>query len=88
MSTSPSLLRRVLSTTPAPERVRVLAGYAGWGPGQLDAELAQSAWLMADVELDLVFDVPPGAMWDTAIRRLGADPVDADDESRGALNGS
>ena len=75
LSTSPSLLRRVLSTTPAPERVRVLAGYAGWGPGQLDAELAQSAWLMADVELDLVFDVPPGAMWDTAIRRLGADPA-------------
>ena len=52
----------------------MLAGYAGWGPGQLDAELAQSAWLMAEVELDLVFDVTPSAMWDTAIRRLGADP--------------
>ena len=48
-----SLLRRVLSTTPAPPRARVLAGYAGWGPGQLDKELAQSAWLMGDVELDL-----------------------------------
>jgi len=29
---------------------------------------------MGEVELDLVFDVAPGAMWDTAIRRLGADP--------------
>ena len=74
LSTSPSLLRRVLSTTPPP-RARVLAGYAGWGPGQLDFELAQSAWLMSDVDLDLVFDVDPLVMWETAIRRLGADPA-------------
>jgi len=73
LSTSPSILRAVLSTSPAP-RARVLAGYAGWGPGQLDHELAQSAWLMADVAIDLVFDVDAGAMWETAIRRLGTDP--------------
>ena len=73
LSTSPTLLRDVLSARPAP-RARVLAGYAGWGPGQLDSELAHSAWLMADVDLDLVFDVDPDAMWETAIRRLGADP--------------
>jgi putative transcriptional regulator len=73
LSTSPVLLRRVLETHPSP-RARVLAGYAGWGPGQLDEELAQSAWLLADPELDLVFDVPAEAMWETAIRRLGADP--------------
>jgi putative transcriptional regulator len=73
LSSSPSLLRRVLSTHPPP-RARVLAGYAGWGPGQLDEELAQSAWLMADIELDLIFDVEPEKMWETAIRRLGADP--------------
>jgi putative transcriptional regulator len=74
LSTSPVLLRRVLDTRPAP-RARVLAGYAGWGPGQLDEELAQSAWLMSDVELDLIFDVDPALMWETAIRRLGADPA-------------
>jgi len=73
LSTSQVLLREVLETRPAP-RARVLAGYAGWGPGQLDEELAQSAWLMADVDLDLVFDVGADAMWETAIRRLGADP--------------
>ena len=44
------------------------------GPGQLDDELAQSSWLMADVEVDLVFDVDASVMWETAIRRLGADP--------------
>ena len=73
LSTSPGLLRKVLESSPAP-RARILAGYAGWGPGQLDEELAQSAWLMADVELDLIFDIPPSRMWETAIRRLGADP--------------
>jgi putative transcriptional regulator len=73
LSTSPTLLRTVLTTRPAP-RARVLAGYAGWGPGQLDDELAQSAWLLADVDLDLVFDVSAETMWETAIRRLGADP--------------
>jgi putative transcriptional regulator len=73
LSTSPALLRKVLESSGSP-RVRILAGYAGWGPGQLDAELAQSAWLMAEVEFDLIFDVDPSAMWETAIRRLGADP--------------
>jgi putative transcriptional regulator len=73
LSTSPQLLRRVLESRRQP-RARVVAGYAGWGAGQLDDELAQSAWLMADVELDLVFDVDASLMWETAIRRLGADP--------------
>ena len=73
LATSPQLLRQVLTATPAP-RARVLAGYAGWGPGQLDAELAQSAWLIGSVDADLVFDVDAGLMWETAIRRLGADP--------------
>ena len=73
LSSSPALLRRVLEATPPP-RARVLAGYAGWGPGQLDDELAASSWLMAGVDLDLIFDVEPSLMWETAIRRLGADP--------------
>jgi putative transcriptional regulator len=74
LSTSQGLLRDVLQARPAP-RARVLAGYAGWGPGQLDDELAQSSWLLADVDLDIVFDTAPGEMWESAIRRLGADPA-------------
>ena len=74
LTASPGVLRRVLQAHPAP-RARVIAGYAGWGPGQLDDELAQSSWLMADVDLDLIFEVEPARMWETAIRRLGADPL-------------
>lgn len=74
LSASPLLLRRVLTTRPLPRRTIVLAGYAGWGPGQLDQELAQSAWLILPVELDLIFEIPSAASWEMAIRRLGADP--------------
>ena len=57
-----------------PPRTRLMVGYSGWGPGQLEAELEASAWLMSDVDPDLIFDTPPDQMWETAIRRLGADP--------------
>jgi len=56
-------------------RCRLLLGYAGWGPGQLDSELAMSAWLTAPADPDLVFDTPPADMWEQAIRRLGVDPL-------------
>jgi|SRR5579862_1024234 len=74
LSASPVLLRRALTSRPLPKRTQVLAGYAGWGPGQLDAELAESAWLISPVELDLIFEIPANVAWDMAIRRLGADP--------------
>lgn len=74
LSASPVLLRRVLAARTCPKRTHVLAGYAGWGPGQLDIELADSAWLVAPVELDLIFEIPPAASWEMAIRRLGVDP--------------
>jgi putative transcriptional regulator len=73
LSSSPNVLRRVLEAHPLP-RAKVLAGCAGWGPGQLDAEIAQSSWLMCDLHFDLVFDADPGTLWETAIRRIGADP--------------
>jgi putative transcriptional regulator len=64
---------RTLSQPPDPA-VRIVVGYAGWGAGQLDIELAESAWLMAPVQPDLIFSIPMGSMWETAIRRLGAEP--------------
>jgi len=74
LSASPDLLRRLLDPNPPP-RTRLIVGYSGWGPGQLEAELAESAWLMSDVDSDLIFETPPERMWEAAIRRLGADPA-------------
>ena len=74
LSASPVLLRRVLTARPMPRRTVVLAGYAGWGAGQLDEEIAQSAWLVMPDELDLIFEIPAAVSWEMAIRRLGADP--------------
>jgi putative transcriptional regulator len=73
LSTSPDLLRRMLEPEP-PARVRLVVGYAGWGPGQLEAELEESAWLISEIDRELIFATPHEEMWETAIRRLGADP--------------
>jgi putative transcriptional regulator len=73
LSASPDLLRRLLEPDP-PKNARLIMGYSGWGPGQLEAEMNASAWLIGDVDRALVFDTPADRMWETAIRRLGADP--------------
>ena len=73
LSVSHELTLQLLQTPPS-SRARVLVGYAGWGPGQLDKELAASAWLTTTVDPKLIFGVPPEEMWEAAIRRLGADP--------------
>jgi putative transcriptional regulator len=73
LSVSKDLTLQLLQAPPT-SRSRVLVGYAGWGPGQLDQEIAASAWLTLNVDPALIFNVPPDQMWEVAIRRLGADP--------------
>lgn len=74
LSASQELTLQLLQAPPSP-RARVIVGYAGWAPGQLDKELAASAWLTIDVDPGLIFGVPAEQMWEAAIRRLGADPA-------------
>jgi putative transcriptional regulator len=73
LSTSPNLLRRLLEPNP-PAHARLVVGYSGWAPGQLEQELAESSWLLSDVDAGLVFNTPADQLWEKAIRRLGADP--------------
>lgn len=78
LTSSPEVLRRLLETDAqelSRERCRLLLGYAGWGPRQLDAELAASAWLTVPPDPDLVFGTAAGEMWERAIRSLGVDPM-------------
>jgi putative transcriptional regulator len=67
------VLRQVAADPP--ERVRLLLGYAGWGPGQLEGELAEGAWLSAPVSSEIVFEVAPESMWARVLRDLGIEPA-------------
>jgi putative transcriptional regulator len=52
-------------------RVRVFAGYAGWGPGQLEGELAESSWILEPAVPNDVFAADPVALWSDVLRRKG-----------------
>ncbi len=52
-------------------RARVFAGYSGWGPGQLEAELAEPAWIVAAALPDDVFASDPDELWRTVLQRKG-----------------
>jgi len=72
LSSAPEALR-VLSSDP-PHQVRFILGYAGWGPEQLEGELAEGAWVNSDVTPELLFETPAETMWEAAVRRLGIEP--------------
>jgi putative transcriptional regulator len=55
--------------TPGP--VRVFSGYAGWGPGQAEAEMAEGAWVVLDARADDVFSQAPEELWSAVLRRQG-----------------
>jgi putative transcriptional regulator len=59
----------------APGTIQFYLGYAGWGPGQLESEMTQGAWLVAPPNTDLVFNAPTDEVWDRAVRGLGIDPA-------------
>ncbi len=46
-----------------PSRLRMYVGYAGWAPGQLDAELARGSWHVAAASAELIFSDEPDAIW-------------------------
>lgn len=55
------------------ERLRLFAGYAGWGGGQLEGELAMGAWWITDAGVDDVFCHDPSSLWSTVLWRSGGD---------------
>jgi putative transcriptional regulator len=54
-----------------PEQAVVALGYAGWDAGQLEAEMAQNAWLTVPADERLLFDTPATERWQAAGRLLG-----------------
>ena len=61
-------LRLLLTRVDA--RVRFVAQYSGWGPGQLEREMDCGGWLVGQANGDLVFD-DPERVWETAVNRCG-----------------
>jgi len=54
----------------ATTRLRVFAGYAGWGGGQLEAELQEDSWVVEDARVEDVFGNEPD-LWAAVLRRKG-----------------
>jgi putative transcriptional regulator len=55
----------------ATRRARVFAGYAGWGPGQLEAELEESSWIVEDSTGPSLFPEPDDDLWGMVLRDKG-----------------
>jgi len=53
------------------QKVKLFAGYAGWGSGQLEDEMKRKAWLTHPASLDLVFDVNPDQLWQRILSHKG-----------------
>ncbi|PZQ96697.1 MAG: YqgE/AlgH family protein [Cereibacter sphaeroides] len=58
-----------------PEEAILALGYSGWGPGQLEAEIARNDWLTSDASAELVFAPDDAAKWRGALKQMGIDPI-------------
>ena len=70
MTTSRDVLE-ALSSGAGPRRVLVTLGYASWGKGQLESELAENAWLTVPADVGVVFDTPMADRYEKALDLLG-----------------
>lgn len=56
-----------------PDQYLIALGYAGWGSGQLEAELAANAWLNGPAESTIIFDKPIEQRWNASAALLGVE---------------
>lgn len=52
-------------------KVKMFAGYSGWGPGQLEDEMKRKAWLTYPASLELVLDTDPATLWQKVLQSMG-----------------
>ena len=72
---------KALGSGGGPSRAFFALGYAGWGAGQLEAELLENAWLIGEPDEEIVFGSALETKWISALARLGIDPAMISDES-------
>ena len=73
VSGSRAAVREVLKKAGKRNRVRGYAGYAAWGPGQLDREVAHGDWHVTAADATMVFDMTASAIWPTLIQRFSGE---------------
>ena len=73
MTTSKDVLE-ALSTGAGPRRVLVSLGYAAWGQGQLESEIAENSWLTVPADTRILFDTPIEQRYAQAFELLGLQP--------------
>lgn len=66
---------RAISRGEGPHRATMMLGYAGWGPGQLEAEITQNGWLTCPAHEELIFDKALGDKYDRALALMGVSPA-------------
>jgi putative transcriptional regulator len=71
--TSTREILRDIARKQGPQKSLLAFGYAGWGPDQLDGEMALRAWFTAQEDVDLVFDLDRAKVWDEAMKRRTQD---------------
>ena len=71
--TSTREILRDIAKKQGPQKSLLAFGYAGWGPGQLDGEMALRAWFTAQEDVDLIFDLDRAKVWDEAMKRRTQD---------------
>ena len=64
---------KAIAAGQGPRRSLLALGYAGWAPGQLDAEIQGNGWLVVPADQDLVFGGNLGSKWPRAVAKLGID---------------
>ncbi|HCB12213.1 MAG TPA: YqgE/AlgH family protein [Gammaproteobacteria bacterium] len=72
ITTSRDILQAV-ARNEGPQHLLVALGYAGWGPGQLEREIAENAWLSVPADPDIMFNIPNEQRWLAAAALLGVD---------------
>lgn len=55
--------------------MRLLLGYAGWGPGQLEHEMERGSWLTVEASAKHVLETPPTETWNAVLKEMGVDPA-------------
>lgn len=64
-----------MATGQGPHQALLALGYAGWGPGQLESEIARNDWLTTDPDEKVIFSDNDSGKWTTALRGMGIDPL-------------